>query len=97
MKNSKLFSCVSDILSLDSVFSLYVASCVTKALGIDFLSFVIALPSDISSCFVEKLKNCLEGSPITLVLWDDIPNNTSLLFIHGTCDSYVYLHFRIYI
>lgn len=95
MTKSELLFLLNRILSIDSVFTCYTASCVCKAAMIGCRSFAIALPVSDAIPFTVNLERRFYQYPITVKRCDSIPESVSTTFMYNSSDS-VYLHFIIH-
>lgn len=97
MKNSKLFSCIGDILFIKSKFSSFVAFCICQALADGIASFYIAFPVEEAMPFAGKLDSVLHCSPIIVTRTDEIPDvEDSVLFLYGVIENPFYIRFEIF-
>lgn len=96
MKNSELFHYLSEILSLESIYSRYIISCICRSLSLDIVSFAVALPFSAADSFVVDLETLLADSPISITCLDDISDDARVIFLPDNSDTSVYLHFIIH-
>lgn len=95
METKKLFSCVSDILSIKSRFSRYVASRFCDALSLGVSSFAIALPFSDALSFLLEFEQCLELTPCVVTRYDVCPSDVPVLFVYGHDDCMVYIKVKV--
>lgn len=79
-----------------SSFSLYVASCVCRALSFDACSFVVALPDPDAVSFSVELDSLLTDCPLSVTRLDYIPDSARVIFPYNGSGSCLYLHFNVF-